>query len=450
MPFPSFTRLLILALPLIVAQLAQNAVPFISTLVIGQSNPAELAGIALAAVVFGVALNACSGIMFSVAPTISQALGGGRTDEAARTFRSALWLGGTVGLIALSAAYFAPHLLLALGQHPHTVALAADYLHYAAFGLPFLVFSVVLRGYFEGSGNTRPIMYVAFLAVIVHGILSWFLVLGPPEMGLKGVGLSSVVAYATMAGSLLFLFTRAYPAVFAGSYRPDFGIISDLFKLGLPIGLTVTFEVGVFSATAFVMGYFGELFLSSHQIAIQSASMAFMVPLGIASATSILVGRARGAHDIRAATYAGWLGVGVASAFSMVAASLFLFAPNLVIGVFIDINDPANQEMIQHATRFLALAGAFQIVDSAQAAAIGSLRGLKDAAVPMVLTLVAYWVVGFGSSLLLAYPLGFGPIGLWIGLTIGLGTAAVLLLIRFRLLTKALAAPQHDAMMAKD
>lgn len=448
MPFPSFSRLLALALPLIVAQLAQNAVPFISTLVIGQSNPADLAGIALAAVVFGIALNASAGIMFSVAPTISQALGGNRPEEAARTFRSALWLGGVVALLALFAAYFAPHLLLALGQHPHTVVLAADYLHYAAFGLPFLVFAVVLRGYFEGSGNTKPIMYVAFFAVVVHGGLSAFLVLGPPSMGLKGVGLSSVVAYATMAGSLLLLFARAYPEVFAGSFRPDLRIITELFKLGLPIGLTVTFEVGVFSATAFVMGYFGDIFLSSHQIAIQSASMAFMVPLGIASATSILVGRARGAHDIRAATYAGWLGVGVASAFSMVAASLFLFAPHLVIGVFIDINDPANQEMIQHAKRFLALAGAFQIVDSAQAAAIGSLRGLKDAAIPMVLTLVAYWVVGFGSSLLLAYPLGLGPMGLWIGLTIGLGTAAVLLLTRFRLLTKALAQPKSDAMMA--
>lgn len=443
-------RLLTLALPLIVAQLAQNAVPFISTLVIGRANPADLAGMALAAVVFGVALNASSGIMFSVAPTVSQALGGGRTDEAGQTFRSAVWLGGTVGVVALLAAYFAPGLLQALGQQPHTVTAAAEYLHFAAFGLPFLVFAIVLRGYFEGSGNTRPIMYVAFFAVLIHGVTSALLVLGSPALGLRGVGISSVLAYAGMAAALLAIFTRAHPDVIRGSYRPNLRIIWELFTLGLPIGLTVTFEVGVFSATAFVMGYFGDLFLSAHQVAIQSASMAFMVPLGIASATSILVGRARGARDLPAATQAGWLGVLVACSFSLIAASLFLLAPHVVIGIFVDIADPANHELVYHARRFLAVAGAFQIVDSAQAAAIGSLRGLKDAAVPMVLTLVAYWVVGFGSSLLLAYPLGLGPIGLWIGLTIGLGTAAALLLTRFRLLTRALARREASAMISND
>jgi MATE family multidrug resistance protein len=190
-------------------------------------------------------------------------------------------------------------------------------------------------------------------------------------------------------------------------------------------------EVSAFSVTTFVLGGFGDAVLAGHQIALQSASMTFMIPLGIATATAVLVGQAAGRHDRRGVRRAGSLGIGLATVFMCLSALLFWLAPQVVIGLFVDLKAPQNLELVSNAVVFLGIAAMFQLVDGMQVTAQGALRGLKDTRVPMLLTLVAYWIVGIASGLVLTFVMGLGPRGMWFGLVAGLAVAAALLVQRF-------------------
>lgn len=425
-----------LAGPLVLAQLAQMSLGFVDTLMAGRLGPQALAGIALGSVVFGFVSIVSMGVLFSVAPTVAQAFGADRPSEAARATQQGLWLAALVSVPGLVLFQFAGPLLLATGQDPEVAALAASYLRVVALGLLPSLILVALRGFLEGIGDARPIMVVLVTGVGLNVLGDQALMFGKwgfPALGLVGTAITTTLVYALMAAALAVYVAFRYDdyRVIRGLRGPDRSELRTLFRVGWPIGVTLGFEGGLFSATALLMGLFGQDALAGHQIAIQAASITFMIPVGLSIATGVRVGAAAGRRDAQAVRRAGLTGIVAAATVMLGTAALFRFAPELVVSAFLDPRDPRNADVVLFATRFLGIAAAFQVVDGVQVSAAGALRGLRDTRIPMIISLVAYWGLGLTTAIVLAFVVGLDGVGLWTGLVVGLGAAASMLLWRF-------------------
>jgi MATE family multidrug resistance protein len=431
-----FRELSRLAAPLVVAQLAQNGMSVVDTLMVGRLGPRELAGIALGGATFSFVFIVSMGVLFAVGPMVAQAHGAKRPEEAARAVRQGLWMALALSLLGVIVFVQAGPLLRFAGQDAVTASAAAGYLRAMAWGFPFALGFTALRGLLEGHGDTRPILVVAAIGVglnVVANDVLMFGRLGLPALGLVGTGYATSLVYAVMT-SIIAIYVRARYRpyrVFAGMRQPDPTTLKELVRVGWPISLTLGFEVGLFWLTALLMGRFGEAALAGHQIALQSASTTFMVPLGVSIAAGIRVGQAVGRDDAHGIVRGGVAGMALSALFMAGSAALFWGVPDVVIGLYLPVHASANAEVVAFARRFLAIAAIFQVFDGTQVAASGALRGLKDTRVPMLLTAVAYWAVGVPVGLGLAFGAGVGSSGLWYGLVAGLATAAVLLATRF-------------------
>ena len=428
--------LVLLALPLALAQMVQAGMTFVDTVMVARLGSAALAGIALGANSYMLVTIFLQGVVFAVGPLVAQAFGGDRIEEAGRIARQGTWLAIFLALPALALLLNVEGILLAIGQEPGAAAIAGDYLSTAAWGIVPALLLVALRAFFEGTGDTRPILYLMIVGLAANALLDELLMfgrLGLPALGVAGTGLATTGVHALMFLLAALLVSRRHARfrVFSAPWLPDRTILGELWRLGAPIGLTVGFEAGLFAATAMLMGLVGEVELAAHQIAIQAATMTFMVAVGLSVATSVRVGQALGRGDSEGARLAGRVGISLAAATMALTALLFWLAPELVIGIFLDPNAPENAVVVPFAVAFLAIAATFQIFDGIQVSAAGALRGYKDTRVPMVISLVSYWCVGVSSGAFFAFGLGWGGRGLWIGLVLGLATAALLLLARF-------------------
>ncbi len=434
-------QLIVLAAPLVVAQLAQNGMNVVDTLMVGRLGARALAGIALGGTVFAFVQLLLMAVLLSVAPHVAQAHGARDPDRASRAARQGLWLAALLSVPGCAVLLAGRRLLLLTGQEADLAAVAGAYLRSMAPGLPFALSFTALRGFLEGHGDTRPIVVVAGLGVGLNVLANQGLMFGRwglPRLGLVGCGTATSLVFAAMTITLAGLIAWRYPEhrVFRGLRTPDPATLGSLLSVGWPISLAMAFEVGLFALTTLLMGRFGEAALAGHQIAFQSASTTFMVPLGISIAAGIRVGQGAGANDgtrVRRAAAAAL----VLAVFVMACAGLvFWRLPDAVIGLYLDVRDPANAGVVAWARTFLGVAALFQIFDGVQVAASGALRGLKDTRVPMLLTLVAYWVVGAPVATLLAFAVGLGPHGLWFGLVVGLALSATLLAGRLARLTR--------------
>jgi MATE family multidrug resistance protein len=428
--------LLVIAGPLVLAQLAQNGMSFVDTIMVGRLGGGPLAGMALGGVVFNMTFLMTMALVMSVSPLAAQAVGGGDPRRAAVVARHGLLLALLLAVPAAAFVYFAGPLLGFFGQDPAVVAGATEYLRAVCFGLVGAIGMVSLRGLLEGFGTTRPIMVIAMLGVLTNIIGNEILIfgrLGAPALGLAGAGYATSITYTLMAVLLVVFVRWKHPSLPVFRRWRDFDprLVRELLKVGWPIALTLGFEVGLFTAASLVMGYFGDAPLAGHQIAMQTVSMAFMVPLGVGIATGVRVGHAAGRGDPRGVRRAGWTGIAIAGGFMVLTAAVFLAAPRAIVGIYLDLDLAANAPVVGYAVTFLALGGVFQVFDGVQVAAVGALRGLKDTRVPMFMTLVAYWLVGMPVGLLFAFVFDLGPRGMWFGLVISLVVAAVLLTRRF-------------------
>lgn len=434
-----------LALPLILAQLAQNSLTFIDTVMVGRLGNEALAGIALGGTFFHLTQLMLSGILLAVGPMVSQAYGASDKKTMAKTLSHGLGLAILISLPAFVLFSQAEAILLAMGQNPQIVSLSSAYLKAIAWGfLPVLWFTAT-RGLFEGQSHTRPIMLLSFLAVGLNILANNALMFGRwgfPKLGLVGTGYASAFVYTMM---FLVLIAHALwhyhdHRLFA-HFKPDWAIAKELIRIGLPIGFILGFEVGMFSAVSFLMGLIGQEVLAAHQIALQTASITFMVPLGLSIATSVRVGQAVGRGDTQAARTSGLTGIMLCACFMSLTALSFSLFPKHIVGIYLDISNPNNANVVFLAIGFLKIAGMFQIFDGLQVSASGALRGLKDTRIPMIITLIAYWFIGIGSSLLLAFIFQLGGRGLWLGLVFGLAVAGFLLSRRFNQLTRPTSQP---------
>jgi MATE family multidrug resistance protein len=427
-----------LAVPLVFTQLGMIAINTTDILMMGWLGPQELAAGALGMNIYIPVFLFGLGIAMVVAPMVSQALGGRDFRGVRRTVRQGFWLTLLFGVFFTAVIWNGRHLLLATGQDPTLAALSQDYLQAVAWGLVPSLWFVVLRCFVTAHARTRAVLVVTFAAVVLNAVGNYGLMFGNfglPRWELTGAGVTSSVVSTLMFLALLGhvqLDRRFRRYVILGRFwRADWPRFLELFRVGVPIGLTIVAESGLFSAAALLMGLIGTEALAAHAIALQCAAVAFMVPLGIGQAAVVRVGLSAGARNSEGVRRAGWAALVAGTLFMSCSALVFWFAGRFLVSLFLDPAVPENAPVIDLAVVFLAIAALFQLVDGGQVIGVHVLRGLKDTAVPMWLALGGYWVIGFVASVTLAFPLGLGGRGVWIGLALGLAFVAFAVNWRF-------------------
>lgn len=433
-----FGATLKLAWPLVLTQLAQVAINTTDVLIVGKLGAEPLAATALATGSFFILFLFAMGLATAVSPLVAQARGARQYRKIRRSVRQGLWASMTVGVpFMLVLAYLEPLALMA-GQDPGVAARASDFMDIFLWCLPAHLVVIIFRNFFAAMDRPRPALYAVIGGIILNAALVWVLtfgLFGLPEMGLEGAALGSTITSYALAGILISvaLIDRKLRRfhVLARIWRPDWRLYREIWRVGTPIGLAYTFEAGFFTLALYLMGLISTEAQAAHTIAIQLASIAFMVPMGISMAATVRVGIAVGrgdhAHVPRAGAAAYILGMS-AVAFT---ALLFWSVPEPLVALFLDPSRPDSPRVAELAINFLLVAALFQLADGAQVLAMGCLRGLKDTRIPMLIAGFGYWVVGIALSISLGFWADLGGLGIWLGLAGGLAITGALLTYRF-------------------
>lgn len=428
----------LLAWPLVIAQVAQNALFTTDVIMMGWLGPEYLAAGTLATSFFTPFLLLGGGIVSAVAPLAAQALGARQIKNVRRTVRQGFWAAIVVALLLFPLIWQIEHILLAAGQEPELATMAAQYMQIAVLVLFPGLGLFAIRSFLSALGSTQIILYVTIAGVFVNAGANYALIFGNfgfPRLELQGAAIATVVTNLIMFGLLLAytLTHRKYRRfhILVRFWKPDWLRFREIFRIGTPIGLTLMAEVGMFAIAAIFMGWHGTDALAAHAVALQCASFAFMVPLGLSMAATVRVGLAFGAGSDNGIAQAGWVAMIIGTGFMVITCVLFLTMPQVFTRLFLDPADPGNLAALAMATTFLGVAGLFQIVDGAQVVAVHVLRGLNDTKIPMFIALFGYWGVGMPVAWFLGSPDRLAGIGIWLGLAAGLAFCAVVLTARF-------------------
>ena len=418
---------LALAAPLAGANLAQMAMGLTNAIVVGRLGGGALAAAGLGAGFYFTLVMICQGVLVAVAPLAAHAIGAGDERAAARVAGAGVALAALMALPVFALLTIAPQLLVLLGYQQQLAADIADFLSAIRWASPAFLGFAVLRGMLSAAGRVRAIMFAVLFAVPANAALNWGLVFGHfglPALGIVGSGFATAIIQWLMTLGL-----AAYTLLLPGRrFRmPARGDFARIVRVGLPISGMLALEVGVFNAAGVLMGLLGAQALGAHQLAINFASLSFMVPLGIAQAATVRVAYELGAGALEAARRAGFIALALGGVLMLAPALLMLAIPRTIAGIYLDLGDPGNEGTAIIAVRLLAIAAAFQVFDGVQVIALGALRGYRDTALPMLIGAFGYWAIGFAMSWALAFPLGYGAVGLWWGLALGLGIVALLL-----------------------
>ena len=430
--------LLVLGLPMIGSHLAQIAMHITDTVMLGWYSVEALAAVVLGATGFFTLFLVGSGFAWAVMPMAAAAAANGEDAEVRRITRMGLWLSLLFGAAAMPVFWFAAPVLRALGQDADLAAAAQGYLRIAGWGIFPALAVMVLKSYLAALERTQFVLWATVAGAVLNAALNWVFIFGnwgAPELGIRGAAIATI---ATQGFTILLigLYAAVLPelrrhALFVRFWRPDWGAFAAVFRLGWPIGLTTLAEAGLFSATALMMGWVGTRELAAHGIAIEIVSAIFMIPLGLSNAATVRAGQAHGRGDRAALRLVAGTGLGLALSIAICAAILFLAAPELLIGLFLDPGDPERPAILAIGATLLAVAALFQLADAGQVMALGLLRGVQDTRVPMIFAAISYWVVGIPTSYVLGFWAGLGGPGIWAGLVIGLVLAFGLLSSRF-------------------
>ena len=423
-----------LSWPLALTNLAQIAMGTTDVMMMGVLGPDTVAAGALGVNLYFIAMIFGMGLLNAVPPMIARARGAGRPEQIGGIVRQGLVVSVVLAVPCSLLLWYSQPLLIAMGQDPGLAAAAGVYSRRLLWALIPVWAFIVLRGFTNALERPAWPMLICLAGVPMNAGLNWCLMLGHcgcPAMGIAGSGLASSLTSLVMvlALGLVVLVGRPFRDyhVFAGAWR----IERTLLRLGLPMAATLTFEITMFNAAVFLMGVIGAAPLAAHAIAIQLVACTFMVPLGLGQAVTVRVGLAFGARDPDGVRRAGWTAFGLAVGFMALMSLAIVLAPRLLISAFLDVNDPANQEVVRLATSFLMFAALFQVADGVQAVGSGMLRGLHDARMPMVFALTGYWGIGLPLGIVLAFPAGMGGAGIWAGLSAGLLAVACLMMRRW-------------------
>ena len=436
-----------LSWPMLVGQLATVGMGVADVAMTGHVSAAELAAVSLGTSVWSIVLVTVMGTMMSINTVVAHEIGAGRYDKIPHSVRQALWKGLFVGLLACLAANLCTLLFYHVGMERAVADRAALFLHVISVGMPAFACYRALYGYTTSINQTKPIMVIAILGLLFNIASNWLLVYGNwgfPRLGAIGCAVS------TAAGMYLMLFAMLAWIKYAAAYRmtypfttwdrPDWAEIREMLRLGIPIGITYFAEVSAFGLISLLVARFGVVQVSAHQIALNFASLVFMVPLSFGIGLLTRVGQAMGEGNPVRARFVAWVGVGMSIAFGVLSAAFIALFRWEIARAY--TSDPAVQEACVHLLLFAAL---FQLSDATQVATASAIRGYQVTRPPMIIQLVAFW----GFSLPLGYVLGIAPswfagspaapmetTGFWIGLVLGLTIAAVLLTWSFERLSR--------------
>lgn len=428
--------LMVLALPLIGSNIAQFAVSMVDTIMLGWYDITALAASSLAGSLQFVLFILGGGFGIAVAPLVAEAEEKGDLTQARRVTRMAMWLGIGWGVLMAPLFWWSGPILRAIGQEQVVAELAQQYLRLAILMLIPNLIIMALKSFLSALEHTRVILYSTLGALALNVPLNYALIFGNfgfPEMGLRGAAIASVVITWVSLLWLVIYILRKLPEheMFARFFKSDWAALRRVAQLGFPIGMTTVAEVGMFAVSSIMAGWIGVVALAAHGIALQCTALTFMGHLGLAQALTVRAGRAFGRHDgvmLRRVAVTGFV---IAFIYVLVTMAAFLGLPETLIGVFVDPKDAARDSIVTLGAVLLIYAALFQLVDAGQVHAAGLLRGLQDTRVPMYLAIASYWVLGIPASYVLAFPMGMGAAGLWLGLSIGLAAAAVSLCWRF-------------------
>lgn len=431
-----------LAGPLILVQVAQIAVQTVDTIMIGRLGDRELAAASLGFNLFSIGFFLCLGIVIATSPLAAQAYGARDMRGFRRVVRQGLWVASAVAVPAVVLQVFTEPLLLLAGQEAELAALAEGYLHAFMWGTFPALWLFAFRAFVTALDRTAPVVWAGVLGLALNAFLNWLLIYGNwgfPRLELVGAGIASSISNFCMAGGLGLYLMLARPyrkfAILGRFWKPDWETFLAILTLGLPVGVTILMEAGMFAVSAFIMGWISAEAVAGHHIALQWAAITFMVPLGLGQAATVRVGHAVCRRDMPAARRAGLAAIVMAAGFMCLTAIAFWTLPGPLSAAFLDPGNPGNAEALALAASFLAVAAFFQIFDGLQVTGAAALRGLSDTKVPMWYAVIGYWALGLSAMLLLAFPGGLDGVGIWAGLAIGLGVAAVLMVRRFDRLT---------------
>ncbi len=429
---------LALGLPLAGSSLAQMALHVTDVVMMGWYGVVPLAAVVLGASSFFVIFVLGSGFAKAVMPMVASALAQGDEAQVRRDTRMGLWLSVGYGIAVFPVFWAAGPILLALGQQPEVTDIARDYLFLVGFGMVPALCVTVLQSYLSALGRTQVVLWVTLVAVGVNIAVNWALIFGNwgfPELGANGAAVAtitvqvvSLLALGLYAGLLPDL--RRF-RLFQRFWRADGLALRQVWRLGVPIGLTGLAEGGLFQASALMMGWIGAVELAAHGIALEVAALTFMLHVGLSSAATIRVARFDGRGDRPGLRKAAQVALLISLGVALASVALFLSIPEAIIALFLDMEKPDSAAILAYGSVLLILAALFQLADGMQVMALGLLRGLQDTRVPMVLAAVSYWLIGIPCSYVLAFPLGMGGVGLWLGLVVGLVCAAISLMWRF-------------------
>lgn len=428
----------VLAVPIVLTQLAQIGLQTTDTIMMGWLGPQALAAGALATTIHMSVFLFGLGILISVSPVAAQALGQRKLRDVRRTVRQGMWLAIAIAVPLSTFLWFIGPFLLLAGQDPANAAMAQEYARYAVWSLLPMFGFVVLRAFVSVFSRPQSVLVITIAGVGLNALGNYALMFGHfgfPRLGLIGAGITtSVVAWLMLFLMIGFISVdrqfRRY-ALHVRFWRSDWPRFLELLKVGLPIGGSILAETGMFATASLLVGILGTYQLAGHAIALQCASVAFMVPLGLSQAATIRVGLAAGRCDRTGIGQTGAVAFTLGLGFMLCTAILFWVFPEPIVGLFLDLNRPENTATIGFAVAYLGVAALFQLVDGGQVVGAGCLRGLKDTQVPFIYCLIGYWAIGFPAGAFLAFPMGLGGVGVWTGLALGLAAVAVLAGWRF-------------------
>ncbi|MTI00142.1 MATE family efflux transporter [Roseibium sp. RKSG952] len=429
---------LALGLPLAGAQLAQIAINTTDVIMIGRLGAEPLAAAVLAANLYILTWFFGMGILQAVIPLAARARGQKNTRDLRRCVRMGFWIVVFYCVPFWILLSFTEDILIAFGQKPDLAAMAGQYMDVLMWTLMPALGIMAVRGFLTVMERTKVVLLATIAGAIVNGIIDYLLIFGEfgfPRLELVGAGIASVFS-ATLTMVVLFVYAATHKKlrryyIFGRIWRSDWQVFFMILRLGWPIGITIVAESGLFVASSILMGWIGTTQLAAHGIAVQIASVTFMVPVGLSQAAMTRVGLAAGRKDAPGVGRAGWSALTITLIFMGCFAVLFWTMPDLLVSLYLDFENIQSHEVLAFGATYLVVAAVFQIADGAQIIGVNNLRGLGDTKIPLFYALFGYWVVGIGLSIGLGFGTDLDGIGIWCGLAAGLATVGVLANIRF-------------------
>jgi MATE family multidrug resistance protein len=408
---------------------------------IGRLGDGAVAAVALAHFILFAGFALGMGIVSAVAPLAAQAFGARNPRLVRRALRMGLWAALLIGIPVNMAQLWGQDLLLAGGQTPESAALAARYLTGLTWSMIPAWWFIAIRNFMGAVNRPEPGLWVTLAAIPANGVLAYALIhgtFGLPRLDLLGAGLGTTLVNLGMCAVAIWICYARRPfrkyRMLGRFWRPDWTLLRQLFVIGVPISATMMLEWGLFSSAALLVGWIGTTALAAHQIALQIATILFMVPFGISLAATVRVGHAVGRRDAAAARRAGFsatvLGAALMAMVTLAVVALRHVIPPLFLG-----ETATSAEAARTAATLLLIGATFFVADAVQGIAAGALRGLNDTRWPLAFAAVSFWLVGFTSAYMLAFPAGLGAGGVWIGFSLSVGMFATLLVWRFHWLT---------------